>query len=108
MAKLTVLLEDDLMHRFKLQALADRRSVSDVVRRFAEDYAGGVLAAGDPRKLEKKQEAGSQPMPRPRPDSGGRDSGGNASAPAASTCRRKHLHHINHGGNPCKECGWPT
>ena len=31
-----------------------------------------------------------------------------ARPPAASTCRRQHLHHINHGGNPCKECGWPT
>lgn len=38
MAKLTVLVEDDLMHRFKLVALREHKSVSELVRDFMVFY----------------------------------------------------------------------
>lgn len=103
MAKLTVMLDDELMYAFKRQALEDRRSVSDVVRRFVEAYAGGVLAAGDIHADEGGVVGAngleSEPVVH-QPSL--------ALSPAASICSREAKHHINHGGRPCPECGWPT
>ena len=66
----------------------------------------GGLAAGDEGRIVAENLAGGGRAQKP-PASHSRTPS-EQSSPAASTCRRKHLHHINHGGNPCKECGWPT
>jgi hypothetical protein len=110
MAKLTVVLDDKLMYALRVRALADRKSVSSVVRSFVEAYAGGGLAAGEVGGGDARENRAGGVASRGGATGSASGKQDHGASPAAnpSKCRRAHLHHINHGGNPCKECGWPT
>jgi hypothetical protein len=82
-------------------------SLSEWLRRAAHDRLDGLSAGEQPAdgKVGSRSEAVAPPVAR---KTSGEKGATSQSAPAESPCRRAHLHHTNHGGRPCPECGFPT
>ncbi len=118
MKVITVRLDEETHRRVKVRAVHDGVAMEAIARVWFEAYgAGGTvtastettvgprnggLAAGEVAESDGPGGAVARVAPVAGPSV--------PPAPAASPtkrCSREARHHINHGGNPCKECGYP-
>ena len=114
--QITVRLDDEMHRAVKVRAAQDGVAMEALGRVWFEAYGlGGTVTASTETTVRQRELAAGASVTSggratARPMSAAASSEGQVSdalTPAASSCRRAHLHHTNHGGKPCPVCGWP-